>query len=65
MSDSEIKRPGPGSYGAAWLRYARLRGHDNPFEAPPEPALLALEQLGLIERDPTSSGEHTHWRTTE
>lgn len=47
-----------------WLRHARLRGYDKPFTCMPLQSLVALEKLGLIERNPGSRGIGTEWRVT-
>lgn len=48
-----------------WLRHAYLRGYESPFTSKPLPSLLELERKELIEHDPTSITENTHWRITE
>lgn len=48
-----------------WLEYARVCGYDDGFIRTPNAELLALERLGLIERNPCSDPEQPRWRITE
>ena len=46
-----------------WLKFARKVGYDTGFMQRPNRALIDLELLGLIERNPTAS--FAHWRITQ
>lgn len=48
-----------------WLRHAKIKGYEAGFVATPIKSLCDLEKLGLIERNPTTSGKSTHWRITD
>lgn len=48
-----------------WLAAIAAKGYDRGFWFPPNKSLLVLEDLGFVERNPTSSGPTTHWRITE
>ena len=63
--ERKIKRATFTETQAYWLRFARARGHESPFMHKPIPSLIALAELQLIERDPSTSGRNTLWRITE
>lgn len=48
-----------------WLNYARVCGYDTGFVHTPNPELLALERLGLVERNQNSNPVQPQWRVTE
>lgn len=48
-----------------WLRVARTHGYEKGFAHKPIPSLRVLETAGLVESNPSTSGEHTHWRVTQ
>jgi hypothetical protein len=48
----------------SWLQRAKTAGYERGFAAQSNPALLYLERMGAIERDPSTSGRNTHWRIT-
>ena len=48
-----------------WLEYARVCGYEEGFVRTPNAELLALERLGLVERNPCSDPKQPTWRVTE
>ena len=47
-----------------WLGVAQLAGYARGFVHAPTPTLRRLEELKLIERNPTTTGKRTLWRVT-
>jgi hypothetical protein len=49
----------------SWLQRAKNAGWSGGFAARPNRALVFLERITAIERDPSTSGVNTHWRITD